>query len=369
MKLVLSGNEPRQQYLFAELRNAVDVLAEVPFDDIDPITKYLAAALSFATPREEWWGNYHMHPLVQRRRQKVLNRGLQCLAGSPYALFMWGSWFNPISPRHGRAVPFFNYIDQSWSLAPLAGERPAHFSHRRRSYELQGETYRQSSGIFCMSDWCRNQTLEAYPALDAAKLVTVGWGPCGVDLSAESIPEEHREPLVLHVSNDFYRKGVDFIIKTAAVVRAAMPGTRFVVIGRDSGSVRIAPDENVEFTGPISDKQALAGYFRRAALFFLPHRFDRSPHVLAEALSAGLPLVTSAQGGSIEVTSGTGVGFVHPVGDIRGYSDSIVRILRDPLLRATMGAKARELMRNRYNWGTVTCRIIAAMAASTGLSS
>ena len=54
MKLVLSGNEPRQEYLFAELRRMVDVVGEVPFDHIDPVTRYLAAALSYATPREEW---------------------------------------------------------------------------------------------------------------------------------------------------------------------------------------------------------------------------------------------------------------------------------------------------------------------------
>ncbi len=57
--------------------------AEVPFDNIDPVTKYVAAALSYASPREEWWGNYHMHPLIQRRRRKVLGRGMRVLPTRP----------------------------------------------------------------------------------------------------------------------------------------------------------------------------------------------------------------------------------------------------------------------------------------------
>jgi glycosyltransferase involved in cell wall biosynthesis len=361
MKLVLSGNEPRQEYLFAELRRMVDVVGEVPFDHIDPVTKYLAAALSYASPREEWWGNYHMHPLVQRRRRKVLNRGMQRLRESPDALLMWGSWFNPHSGARG-GVRFFNYIDQSRSLQPLPEERPAKFSRRRRSYELQVDTYRDSSGILCMSEWCRNQTLEAHPAVDTRKVITVGWGPCGVDLSGEDLPEEKREPIVLHVSNDFYRKGVDFILETAPKVRRAVPNARFLVIGKDSSGMALTPVEGVEVTGPIRDKKALSDYFRRASVFFLPHRFDRSPHVLAEAMSAGLPIVTSAQGGPIEVTQGTGVGFLHPIGDTDGYAESLIHILRDPQLRAAMGSKARALMSSRYNWKSVAARILAAAA-------
>ena len=112
MRLALTGNEPRQRYLFEELRRTTDVVAELPFDEIDPLTKYLAAALSFATPREEWWGNYQMHPIVQRRRRRVLNRGIRGLDTSIDALLMWGSWFNPnVVSKDGASLPFFIYID------------------------------------------------------------------------------------------------------------------------------------------------------------------------------------------------------------------------------------------------------------------
>ncbi|MGA7541186.1 MAG: glycosyltransferase family 4 protein, partial [Steroidobacteraceae bacterium] len=343
LSLILAGNEPRQRYLFEALASRLHVPTVLEFDDIDPITKLTAAVLSLSWPRSEWWENYQMHPLVQSRRRRVLSRGLHALDDDVDALLMWGSWFKPPALR-SQELPFFNYIDQSHSLRNLPGERKGRFARRARAHALQGATYDAAAGIFCMSEWARNQTLESH-RVDAGKVVAVGWGPCGVDLSVENFTSVEREPVVLHVSNDFYRKGLDFLFATAERVHAAVPSARFVVIGEDVGGRRPSSPNYVMLLGRISDKQILADHFRRASAFFLPHRFDRSPHVLVEAMSAALPLVASAQGGAIELIEGTGAGYLVKSGDIQGYTDAIVSVLRDQDLRQTMGMKSQELMR------------------------
>jgi glycosyltransferase involved in cell wall biosynthesis len=356
-RLILTGNEPRQRYLFEALQKRADVRAVVPFDEIDLFTKYSAAALSFSWPRSEWWGNYQMHPLLQRRRRSVLNREIKAKAVEADALLMWGSWFAPFTSGQPGAMPFVNYIDQSRSLAPLAGERAAAITRRKRSHALQADTYRQSLAILCMSEWARQQTLEAHD-LPPDKVITAGWGPCAVDLSGESALPREREPIVLHVSNDFYRKGVDYLQDTAENVRRAVPKAKFVVIGRDVSGLSLRQMSNVEVLGPIYDRAVLANWFRRASVFLLPHRFDRSPHVLVEAMSAGLPIVVSEQGGAAELVNGTGVGIACPVGDIRAYSDAIIDLLSQPDLRQTMGERGLQLMRERYNWTVVSDTIL-----------
>jgi glycosyltransferase involved in cell wall biosynthesis len=358
LTLCLAGNEPRQQYLFAELARQSRVLAELAFDDIDPVTKVVAALLSYARPRSEWWGNYQMHPLVQRRRRRVLQRGLRRVTPRPDALLTWGSWFNPASD-----VPFFTYIDQSRSLAPLPGERPASRQRGERAHAMQAKTYQDAGAVFCMSQWARAQTLEAHD-VPPDKVLAVGWGPCAVDLSTEAIPDAAREPLVLHVSNDFRRKGVDYLLATAERVAAVDPTIRFVVIGRDGSGLPVADTKNVTFTGPIYDRAQLADYFRRASLFFLPHRFDRSPHVLVEAMSAGLPLVTSAQGGASELVDGTGIGAAVAVGDVDGYAGAILHLMRDADARRTASIRARALMMERYNWPVIASRILERISRS-----
>lgn len=367
LSLALTGNEPRQRYLFETLESLAHVAALVSFDDIDPLTRYLAAALSFAWPRSEWWENYHMHPLVQRRRRHVLARELSHVPERIDALLMWGSWFQPFRDTSPR-VPTFHYIDQSRSLHNLPGERVGRFSRRKRSHELQAKTYEAAARVFCMSEWAREQTLESHK-LDPLKVTAVGWGPCAVDLSGEDLEHTARKPLVLHISNDFHRKGIDFLLATAERVCTAVPDAHFVVIGRDArGANPPQSSRRVSFLGRISDRQVLSSYFRQASVFFLPHRFDRSPHVLVEAMSAALPLVASEQGGAIELIRDQGTGFLRRAGDVPGYADAIIEILRDHDLRRTLGRRAQTLVRTRYNWPAISKQIVSEISALVGVT-
>lgn len=365
MRLVLVGNEPRQKYLFDVLASVADVRAVIDFDDIDLVTKVCAASLSFSWPKTEWWGNYQLHPLISRRRRRVLSSKLSAVQGPFDCMVMWGSWFSPNTKDGGPQLPFVNYIDQSRSLERLPGEQPAHLLRRSKSHAMQAQTYADSTAVLCMSRWAEKQTLDAHPTVDPGKVRTIGWGPCGMDLSGEVIPDEQRERIVLHVSNDFHRKGVDFLIETAKLVGAEMPDVKFVVIGRDSGKGHYSPPSNVSLMGPIYDKQELASWFRRSSIFFLPHRFDRSPHVLTEAMSAGLPLVASHQGGAVEVLEGTGVGSSVEPGNVRGYADAIMRLLRDRAEWKGCSVRAKQLQSTYYNWRGVADRMLQEISMRT----
>lgn len=359
LRILASSNDARARFLFAALSRYVEVIGHEDFDDIDPLTKYTAAALSFRTPRISWWRTYQMHPLLQRRRRLVLQKAMRRYHGQIDALLVWGSWFHP-TKGWGRSVPFFQYIDES--VAPVAAASKGmipDFTHRM-SFQMQADTYASCSGILCMSEWARSQTLAGHPRCDE-KLHVVGWGPCGVDLSEEEIEESARRPMVLHVSNDFKRKGVDFLIQTAEIVRSQLPEVEFVVIGRAGQFDTHVGGDAVRFIGPINDRQELSRYFREASLFFLPHRFDRSPHVLVEAMSAGLPIVTSQQGGCIELVQGHDTGWLIPIGDVPGYARAIETLLKDGALRARMGTAARNLMRRKYTWDRVAQEIVRTM--------
>ena len=359
--VAFTHNDSRARPLFAALEAEVEAVSEIPFDEIDPFTRYAAAALSYRRRRAEWWVNYQMHALVARRRRGVLRRGMERSLRPADALLMWGSWFHPGRRGPLASIPYFNYIDQSLALEPVLGEPKKGPVNRRRAHALQAGIYRDSGGILCFSRWAHEQTRLAHPTLPAGKVHVVGWGPCGVDLSREDIPVDAREPVVLHVSNDFHRKGLDFLIATAERVRAALPRTKFIVIGKDYGSMEVPRTDAVTFLGRIDDRRVLSDHFRRASVFFLPHRFDRSPHVLVEAMSAGLPIVTSSQGGPLELVEG-GAGVSVPIGDVEAYSAAVTAFLGNPLRAAHVGAQGKALMRRAYTWNAVARRILNAMA-------
>jgi glycosyltransferase involved in cell wall biosynthesis len=364
LTLCLTGNEPRQSYLFGALADLAHV-SQVPFEQIDPFTKYLAAACSFAWPRLEWWENFQMHPLMQRRRRSVLARGIDAQSEQIDALLMWGSLFQPFLDLAAHTMPVYTYIDQSFSLRKMPGEKPGRFSRRKKSHALQARTYEATEAILCMSEWARDQTLDSHASLPQSKVIAVGWGPCGVDLSCSDSPSvEEREPIVLHVSNDFHRKGIDYLIETAARVRSAFPRARFIVVGKDNAGVAPPTTNQVEFLGRISDKTVLSDYFRRASVFFLPQRFDRSPHVLVEAMSASLPLVASAQGGAIELIRGHGTGYLCEVGAIDQYAEAILALLRQPELRLAAGMRGLTRVKEYYNWPSIAGRVVGIMSCN-----
>ena len=350
MRLLLASNDLRSRHLFDELAKHVDVAGTVNFDHIAPGTRLAAGLLSWRPARADWYRAFQMHPRLQRGRSRVLQQQLG-LYHFVDAMLMWSSYCRP-----PKGIPAFYYFDESW--APQHGLPWSPW--RQASFRDQAETYRDAKALFCMSEWARDQII-AWHRDCAGKTHVVGWGPCGIDLPAEEIPESARRPLVLHVSSDPERKGVDYLIDTAKIVRHHMPDAQFVVIG-DMKSFDVGRAEgHVLFIGPIADKEVLAHRFRQASVFFLPHRYGRSPHVAVEAMSAGLPIIASHQGGVIELVDGQDIGFLVGVGDVGGYALAIEALLRNPERRASMGARARDLMRREYTWPVVAGKIVAVI--------
>lgn len=95
----------------------------------------------------------------------------------------------------------------------------------------------------------------------------------------------------------------------------------------------------VEVTGAVP-RHAVHEHYRWADVFFLPSICEGSAEVCNEALSAGLPVVTTTNAGSI-VTSGVD-GYVHKIRDVDGMVNSIGRLAQTPDLLDTLSAGARK---------------------------
>ncbi|MES3034521.1 MAG: glycosyltransferase family 4 protein [Gemmatimonadota bacterium] len=367
-KLLFAANDKRSAWLAAAIRDLGHELVEVAFDDIDRATKLRAGVLSFSSPRMEWWQNYQTHPLVQARRAEVFRRNAQAHADGADGIVTWGSWFAPLLRRSdGSQVPYVYYIDQSRSVTPDPLELKPRFPRPRGGNRRQREGYLGSAGVFCMSRWAVDQTARAHPGLPPSLVQWAGWGPCAFDLSGEPLDERRGAPVVLHVGNDFYRKGVDFLVQVARRVRAEIPEARFIVVGKDQSDHPVDLSD-VEYLGLLSDREQLKQLFRSASLFFLPNRFDRSPHVLVEAMSAGTPVVVSHQGGPGELVTTYDVGAGAAVGDISGYADAILALLRDDDRRRQYGLEGKRLAATTFSWREIAQRVTAPLLAAQGAS-
>jgi glycosyltransferase involved in cell wall biosynthesis len=90
----------------------------------------------------------------------------------------------------------------------------------------------------------------------------------------------------------------------------------------------------------------VAKIYRECTVFALPTRWDEGfPTVLAEALDAGLPIITTrVRGAADHLVENENALFVE-AGDITGLSAALISLLRDHKLRKRMQSGNRELVR------------------------
>ena len=362
IRLATTANDPRSKLLFDALQRRARIIVNYDFEPIASLFKYSAALLSFSRSRRDWWKKYQYHPINRYARRRRLLSGLLPYKDDCDALLMWGSWFNPVTAEPRGGLPFWMYIDQSCSPNIDKDDISGHRSLKaKRAFNVyQNQTYHDAHGIFCMSNWAREQTLAVHK-LPASKVHYVGWGPHGTDLRSEKIPLNAKEPVVLFVGNDFYRKGVDILAAACWIVSERLPHVKFYVVGGNSHKLRVPAHPNLIFTGLVKDKEELANLFRKTTVFCLPARFDRSPHVLVEAMSAGKPVVATNVGGIGDAVIHSKTGLLVERENKDDLARALLLILENPETAREMGQAGKQVMLENFTWDIVAERMLATI--------
>ncbi|MDD1634595.1 MAG: glycosyltransferase family 4 protein, partial [Methanomicrobiales archaeon] len=92
------------------------------------------------------------------------------------------------------------------------------------------------------------------------------------------------------------------------------------------------------------------GDLRDADIFVSTATSDGTPVSLLEAMSSGLPCIATAVGGVPEWVQDGENGLLIPPGNPEALAVGILRLVRDPDLRRSLGTRARETVRARGDW-------------------
>jgi UDP-glucose:(heptosyl)LPS alpha-1,3-glucosyltransferase len=154
--------------------------------------------------------------------------------------------------------------------------------------------------------------------------------------------------VLLFVSQDFLRKGLDCVIRALPPVMRKNPRTWLMVVGKDKPArfQALARREGIErrviFAGSTD---VIEEYYAMADAMVLPSRFDPFALVCLEAMACGLPVITSRIAGVSELIRNGENGYVidDPL-DLTALTDRICRLL-DPAHRQNLGLEAAETAR------------------------
>lgn len=214
----------------------------------------------------------------------------------------------------------------------------AYFRRREQEWAL-------ADRVIVNSNFCRLALIQQ--GVPAEKLIVVPLcyeGGCRTQDSASAVerisPFDSAEPLrVLWLGQVVLRKGIQYLIEAARLLDRE--NVQFDVVGPvgiSQAAVSAAP-RNLTFHGRISRSQATVWY-RQATVFVLPTLSDGFAITQLEAMSHGLPVVTTRCCGDV-VEDGVD-GFIVPPRDASSLAEALHRYRAEPGLVQHHGSAARQ---------------------------
>ncbi len=167
--------------------------------------------------------------------------------------------------------------------------------------------------------------------------------PCDRDVPADG-------PVIGTVANVNPVKGLETLIRAAARLRALGHTPHVVVVGpvfpRQRAYHRRLEDlanelglDRLHFIGARSDVRPV---LKQLDVYICSSVAESSPVSVWEAMAMARPVVSTDVGDVARHVRYGEAGFIVPVGDDEAMAERIGKLLADPLLRTTMGARARQ---------------------------
>jgi phosphatidylinositol alpha-mannosyltransferase len=192
--------------------------------------------------------------------------------------------------------------------------------------------------------------------------------PNGVDVDfyqhARPLPEyRDGKTTILFVGRLEPRKGALHLVRAYAKVKATHPDTRLIICGRgpELGELRRTVQSlrlaDVLFAGRVSEVDK-ARLYRSADIFCAPSTGQESfGIVLLEAMAAGTAVIASDIHGYKKVVQRNVSGLLVEPKDEDALAAAIQRLIRDPGLRAGLGA-AGSVRAREFDWSHVTDQLL-----------
>jgi len=184
----------------------------------------------------------------------------------------------------------------------------------------------------------------------------------GVPADAASPP-----PLLLYVGRLGAEKNVSFL----QPLLARLPSARLAIVGDGPARAELeaafaadpATAGRARFHGTLRGP-ALSAAFASADVFCMPSETETLGFVVLEAMASGLPVVAVAAGGVPDIVTQPGRnGFLYAPGDGEGAAAAAAALLRDPALRARVGAAAAAEAAS-WGWAAATRHMVETQYAA-----
>jgi glycosyltransferase involved in cell wall biosynthesis len=207
----------------------------------------------------------------------------------------------------------------------------------------------------------RTEKIVVPSAYLAAKFEDAGWN---VDVVPNVIGDQFRyrsrcnlQPRILCARNLSRDYGIEVAINAFALVQAQYPNATLTLLG--DGPLRHSLEKHVRslglsgvaFCGSVPNDQ-MPQWYDRADVFLNASYVDNAPLSILEAMTSGLPIVTTDAGGIPFIVKHEETGLIAPPGNAGMLAEHVIRLLREPQFGATIAREANQRLQI-YRWSSV----------------
>jgi len=230
--------------------------------------------------------------------------------------------------------------------------------------------FRRAAAITACSEDLRSRAVAI--GADASRATVI---PYGVDSEAFKPDVERRArgrqhlgiadavPLVVAVGRLVKKKGFEYLIEAAALLKPEFPTLRVLIAGTGDldKSLRAhaaGAGDAVQFLGDVPH-HAVPALLAAADVAVAPSVHDDAgnvdglPNTVMETMASATPLVTTAAGGIAAVARQGETARLVPERDPVALATAIGDLLRHPALGAALGSRARALVCREHSWERV----------------
>jgi glycosyltransferase involved in cell wall biosynthesis len=231
----------------------------------------------------------------------------------------------------------------------------------------------RSRKLIAVSDFTRRELLRYYKVKEGKIRVIHN----GVDVNKfqpatdkRKIKEElgfnPEDIAILSVGRLYARKGLFTLIESMPAVVKRFRNVKFIISGKGQSNemkklvahaAKLGVRDNIVFTGYFPDAK-LPKLYQAADVFAFSTFYEHHPFAVLEALSTGLPVVTTNVGGIPETITDGENGFMCQPFDSKQFSGKILYLLEHPAAAQEMAFLARKTILERFDWRLIVKKVL-----------
>jgi L-malate glycosyltransferase len=286
-------------------------------------------------------------------------RGLRTILREP--IYFWRLWqgLKDVDVAHIFSAAYWSFLLAPAPASFFAKMRGARTLINYHSGEARDHLHRFRSAKFVLSRVDKIVVPSGYLVDVFSKFgLPASAVPNIVDLSQFRYRE--RTPLrpQLVCTRGFSRYySVDVVVRAFAEIKKEYPEAKLDLVGNgplEPDVRKLVADLNltgVNFTG-VASRQEIGKYYDQADIFINASWLDNMPLSVIEAFASGTPVVTTSPECMPYLVEHERTGLLSAVGDEKALAANVVRLLRDPVLAASLAQNAHHESQ-KYTWEAV----------------